>query len=87
MPEGQDFERIIGCAVVDVVANSRKRNATYIFKLWTPRSSTYAGLNSQKTKDTVEILTDGPWRGRPVLRPPRCGFLDLRLSVLRDLDL
>jgi hypothetical protein len=87
MPEGQDLERVIGCAVIDVIADSRKRNAAYILELWTTRPSAHAGLNSQKTEDAIEVVADGTRRVRPILRPPRCSFLDLCLSVPRDFDL
>ena len=86
VPESKHLNRVLRDPVVHEVPNSRQGNASYTGQDGSPCWRSHFGLHRKQTKDPVEFFQHGIRHGRSVLTPPSRGLLNLRASLVRNLD-
>jgi hypothetical protein len=79
VPKRQNLKRTLGNSIKNEVVDPRKMRATQPTYASSAFGNADAGLGREDAENAREFGSYRARRRRPVLRPPRSGFLDLGL--------
>lgn len=79
MPKRQNLKHTLGNSIKNEVIDPREAQATQTTYASSACGNTNTGLALEDAENARELGSYGARRRRPVLRPPRSGFLDLGL--------